>query len=50
MIDETEENVPTADSASPSISINDPAHYVSSNSDIRIEPPRADRMDFGGRI
>ncbi|GAA5972010.1 hypothetical protein JCM3765_005575 [Sporobolomyces pararoseus] len=51
MIDETEENVPTADCApgSPSLSIEDPAHLTSEQGNIRIEPPRADRMDFGGR-
>lgn len=52
MIDETEENAPTADGTpgSPSISIEDPSHLTGEQGNIRIEPPRADRMDFGGRI
>ncbi|GAA6012638.1 hypothetical protein JCM11491_005464 [Sporobolomyces phaffii] len=48
LIDETEETVPTADEpASPSITIGDPAHLTSDSGGIKIEPPRADRMDLG---
>ncbi|GAA6058542.1 hypothetical protein JCM10212_006981 [Sporobolomyces blumeae] len=49
-IDETEDAAPTADStAAQSASIDDPAHLASTNGNVRIEPPRADRMDLGGR-
>ncbi|GAA5899533.1 uncharacterized protein JCM6883_005252 [Sporobolomyces salmoneus] len=51
MIDETEENVPTADASHgpTSVSIEDPTHLATNGGSIRIEPPRADRMDLGGR-
>lgn len=51
LIDETEETVPTAESSgSGSATLSDPAHLVSETGNVRIEPPRADRMNCGGRI
>ncbi|GAA5877155.1 hypothetical protein JCM16303_006185 [Sporobolomyces ruberrimus] len=51
LIDETEETVPTAESSgSGSATLSDPAHLVSETGNLRIEPPRADRMNCGGRI
>ncbi|GAA5830708.1 hypothetical protein JCM5353_004093 [Sporobolomyces roseus] len=41
-IDETEEAVPTAGSTS--ATIDDPAHLVSNSGEVKIQPPRADRM------
>ncbi|GAA5923103.1 uncharacterized protein JCM15063_003535 [Sporobolomyces koalae] len=51
LIDETEESAPTADSTStPTINISDPTRATGEHEHISIEPPRADRMNLGGRI
>ncbi|GAA5957623.1 hypothetical protein JCM21900_000771 [Sporobolomyces salmonicolor] len=47
-VDDADEAAPTAESTS-SVRIADPAHLVSREGSVTIEPPRADRMDLGGR-
>ncbi|GAA5862501.1 hypothetical protein JCM5296_000364 [Sporobolomyces johnsonii] len=47
-VDDADEAAPTAESTS-SIRIEDPAHLASRAGSVTIEPPRADRMDLGGR-
>ncbi|GAA5858826.1 hypothetical protein JCM8547_005003 [Rhodosporidiobolus lusitaniae] len=58
-IDEVEEEAPTAESTSPSsaqsttptsaVHLSDPAHALSKDGNVTIAPPRADRMELGGR-
>ncbi|GAA5909251.1 hypothetical protein JCM6882_003779 [Rhodosporidiobolus microsporus] len=47
-IDDAEETAPTAESTS-SIHVPDPAHALSKDGNVTIAPPRADRMELGGR-
>ncbi|GAA6002788.1 hypothetical protein JCM10207_007681 [Rhodosporidiobolus poonsookiae] len=47
-IDEVEEDVPTAETAH-AVDVADPTHALSKDGHVTIAPPRADRMDLGGR-
>ncbi|BGP28531.1 hypothetical protein JCM10296v2_000266 [Rhodotorula toruloides] len=44
-IDEADEAAPSGDG----VDVRDPAHMVSGDGELVIKPPRADRMDLGGR-
>ncbi|BGO99161.1 hypothetical protein NBRC10513v2_000265 [Rhodotorula toruloides] len=44
-IDEADEAAPSGDG----VDLHDPAHMVSGDGELVIKPPRADRMDLGGR-
>ncbi|BGP21376.1 hypothetical protein Rt10032_c01g0091 [Rhodotorula toruloides] len=44
-IDEADEAAPSGDG----VEVHDPAHMVSGDGELVIKPPRADRMDLGGR-